>query len=184
MKKRLLFGITAAFLFVSMAKAQTNVQLFYDFGRQYATTTFEMFKGDAWGDSFFFIDHYYATHDDRQAGLGSAYRGSYFEIERGLNFWQDTQFKDFFVHVEYDGATWGSGLASIGARYAFHNDDFSQTASVALMYDYNIGPGSADVPLKFTASIWGRVVSSQSHLLNHPTRCSIASGGQACPSAQ
>lgn len=141
-------------LLPSLADAQTNLQLFYDFGRGYATSTFEMYKGDNWGDSFFFIDHYYATRSNREGHLGSAVNGSYFEIERGLNFWKDSKLKDFYVHVEYDGATWGSGLASLGAKYAFHNDDFSKTASVALMYDYNIGPGSADLPLKFTA-VWG-----------------------------
>ena len=139
---------------VCATEAQTNVQLFHDFGRQYATTTFEMFKGDAWGDTFFFIDHYYATSDDRQNGLGSAFQGSYFEIERALNFWKDTRLCDLSLHVEYDATTWGRGMACIGARYAFHNASFSRTASVALMYDHFIGPWDADLPLKFTA-VWG-----------------------------
>jgi len=139
MKKILLSGLMACTL-VCAAEAQTNVQLFYDFGRQYATTTFEMFKGDAWGDTFFFIDHYYATRDDREAGMGSAFQGSYFELERALNFWKDTRLRDLSLHVEYDATTWGRGMACIGARYAFHSADFSRTASVALMYDHFIGP--------------------------------------------
>ena len=137
-----------------LADAQTNLQLFYDFGRGFATSTFEMYKADNWGDSFFFIDHYYATRSGRDNHLGSAANGSYFEIERGLNFWKDSKLKDFYIHVEYDGSTWGSGLASLGAKYAFHNSDFSKTASVALMYDCNIGQGKANLPFKFTA-VWG-----------------------------
>ena len=100
----------AALAFSLGAKAQTNVQTFYDFGkdRQYVTTTFEMFKGDKFGDTFFFIDHYYSTKAQRP-NLGSAINGSYFEIERGLNFWQDSDLKDLSGHVEYDGTTWGQG---------------------------------------------------------------------------
>lgn len=41
------------------AKAQVNAQLFYDFGddREFLTLTLEMFKGDKWGSTYFFIDH-------------------------------------------------------------------------------------------------------------------------------
>lgn len=153
MKKRFLM-VALATMAVLGAKAQTNLQMFYDFGRQYVTTTFEMFKGDKWGDTFFFIDHYYTTSDQRTAGQGSAINGSYFEIERGLNFWQDSELKDFSLHVEYDGATWGSGVASVGAKYFFHNSNFNNTLSLYAMYDYHIGYGDADIPVKFTA-VWG-----------------------------
>lgn len=36
----------------------TNLQLFYDFGngRQFVTSTFEMFHPDSWGNTFFFVD--------------------------------------------------------------------------------------------------------------------------------
>ena len=41
------------------AKAQVNAQLFYDFGsdRKFLTLTLEMFKGDKWGNTYFFVDH-------------------------------------------------------------------------------------------------------------------------------
>ena len=137
------------------AKAQTNLQVLYEFSedRQYVTTTFSMFKPDKWGDTFFFIDHYFANSTDRNYGLASAINGSYFEIERGLNFWQDTPMKDFSLHVEYDGATWGAGIWCFGGKYSFHNADFSNTASIALMYDLHCGLGSAEVPLKLTG-VW------------------------------
>ena len=43
------FAAAAVIAFAQGAFAQTNVQTFYDFGngRNYITTTFEMFKGDA-----------------------------------------------------------------------------------------------------------------------------------------
>ncbi len=146
----------AALALAQGAFAQTNVQTFYDFGkdRNYVTTTFEMFKGDKFGDTFFFIDHYYTTAAQRQNGLSSAINGSYFEIERGINFWQDSSLKDLSGHLEYDGSTWGAGIFCIGAKYFFHSADFSKTFTAALMYDAHIGVGKADVPIKFSG-VWG-----------------------------
>lgn len=143
---------TAAF---ATANAQTNLQMFYDLGRGYATTTLEGFYADNWGDTFFFIDHYYATKADRSAtGAGSAINGSYFEIERNLNFWKNTKLADLSLHVEYDGATWGAGVACIGLNYFMHSKDFKNIYNVAVMYDHHIGYGSASVPVKFTG-VWG-----------------------------
>ena len=90
MSKRFIAVSAALLACVLCAEAQTNLQTFFDLGkdRKYITTTFEMFKGDKWGDTFFFIDHYYTNKSNRDAGLSSAINGSYFEIERGLNFWR------------------------------------------------------------------------------------------------
>lgn len=152
-----LFIIAAIVLgFAAKANAQTNVQLFYDLGsdRKYATTTFEMFKADNWGDTFFFIDHYFAQKDQRDAHLGSAINGSYFEIERGLNFWQDSKLKDLSLHLEYDGSSWGAGIWCFGAKYFLHSADYRNTFTAALMYDLHYGVGKADVPVKFSG-VWG-----------------------------
>lgn len=156
MKKTVILAAAAAMFFAHEAKAQTNVQTFYDFGkdRNYITTTFEMFKGDQYGDTFFFIDHYYANGDQRDLGTASAINGSYFEIERGINFWQDSNLKDLSGHIEYDGSTWGAGVLCIGAKYFLHSDDYKNTFQAALMYDQHIGVGSADVPIKFSG-VWG-----------------------------
>ena len=96
LKRIVIVALLATFAFAQAAKAQTNVQVFYDFGkdRQYITTTFEMFKADKFGDTFWFIDHNFANAAQRKAGQASAVNGTYFEIERGLNFWQDTALKD------------------------------------------------------------------------------------------
>lgn len=149
-----LIAAAAALAFSASANAQTNLQTFYDFGRGYATTTLEGFYADNWGDTFFFFDHYYKTKDDADLGLGGACNGSYFEIERAFNFWQDSSLKNLSIHTEYDGATWGAGIFCFGAKYAFHNADFTHTASIALMYDKHIGVGSADTPIKFSG-VWG-----------------------------
>ncbi|MBQ6199164.1 MAG: DUF5020 family protein [Bacteroidales bacterium] len=155
MKKNIIATAVAVLALAQAASAQTNLQMFYDFGRGYATTTLEGFYADNWGDTFFFIDHYYATQADRKnTGAGTAINGSYFEIERNLNFWKDSPLADLSLHVEYDGATWGAGVACVGVNYFLHSDDFKNIYNVALMYDHHIGYGSASVPLKFTG-VWG-----------------------------
>ena len=152
--RKLFVAAFAVFALALGAKAQTNLQMFYDLGRGYATTTFEGFYADNWGDTFFFIDHYYATKADRNVGAGSAINESYFEIERNLNFWKDSKLADLSLHVEYDGATWGAGVACVGLNYFMHSEDFKNIYNVALMYDQHIGFGSASVPVKFTG-VWG-----------------------------
>ncbi len=154
-KKFIIAAAVAALAFAQGAKAQ-NVQVFYDFGenREYITTTFEMFKADKFGDTFWFIDHNYATSAQRDAGTASACNGTYFEIERGINFWQDSEYKDLSAMVEYDGSSWGAGIFCLGAKYFLHNADFSNTFTLALLYDFHIGVGDADVPIKFSG-VWG-----------------------------
>ena len=149
----------AAFAFAQGAKAQ-NLQVFYDFGdgREYVTTTFEMFKADKFGDTFWFIDHNYNSTNHKNAsyfkGASSAVNASYFEIERGINFWQDSKLKDLSAHIEYDGSTWGAGIWCFGAKYFLHSEDFSKTFTLALMYDLHRGYGEADIPVKFSG-VWG-----------------------------
>ena len=150
--KKILAVAVAAMAFSCVVKAQTNVQTFYDFGkdRQYVTTTFEMFKADKFGDTFFFIDHYY-TQKDQRPNLASAINGSYFEIERGLNFWQESDLKDLSGHLEYDGTTWGQGTWCFGAKYFLHSQDYANMLTLYAMYETFRGFGKADIPVKFTA---------------------------------
>ena len=152
--KKILAIAVAALAFSCVVKAQTNVQTFYDFGkdRQYVTTTFEMFKADKFGDTFFFIDHYY-TQKDQRPNLASAINGSYFEIERGLNLWQESDLKDLSGHLEYDGTTWGQGTWCFGAKYFLHSQDYANMLTLYAMYETFRGFGKADIPVKFTA-VW------------------------------
>ena len=161
MSKKIFFAAAVAALALAQGAKAQNVQVFYDFGdgRDYVTTTFEMFKADKFGDTFFFIDHYYNSTNKNAAsyvpgGAGSAINASYFEIERGINFWQDTELKDLSAHIEYDGSTWGAGIWCFGAKYFLHSADFSKTFTLALMYDLHTGFGTADIPVKFSG-VWG-----------------------------
>lgn len=156
MSKKTILAVAIATLALGFTAKAQNLQTFYDFGkdRNYITTTFEMFKADKFGDTFWFIDHYFADKDQRDAGVASAINGSYFEVERGINFWQDSELKDLSAHVEYDGSTWGAGIWCFGAKYFLHSADFANTLTLYLMYDLHVGVGEADVPLKFTA-VWG-----------------------------
>ena len=156
MTRKLFVAAVAALAFGLAARAQ-NLQTFYDFGkdRNYITTTFEMYKADKFGDTFWFIDHYFTNKDQRDdLGVASAFNGSYFEIERGINFWQDTDLKDFSGHIEYDGSTWGAGIWCFGVKYFLHSQDFANTLTLYLMYDLHVGYGEADVPVKFS-TVWG-----------------------------
>ena len=59
-----------------------NLQLHYDFwkGRQYLTSTVEMFKPDKHGSTFFFVDMDYDLSDAKV-------KLAYWEIARDLKFW-------------------------------------------------------------------------------------------------
>lgn len=106
-----------------------NVQLHYDMGRSYLTSTVEMFKPDAGGSTFFFID---LNYDPRVTG-------AYFEISRELCFWQESKADWLSVHLEYNGGldtvngsydnSWLGGLT-----YSGHTDDWSKTWSFSAMY--------------------------------------------------
>ena len=149
------------------AFAQTNLQVFYDFGsdRKNITSTLEMFKGDDWGSTFFFVDYDYSTGPRREieddlgfkpyAGSYGAYN-SYFEIARALNFWQESSLGALSAHVEFNAPL---GFATynwlFGVEYFMHNDDFSNTFTVELLYKtFNTKATESHLPLQLTF-VWG-----------------------------
>ena len=164
MSKKFFIAVAVAALSLAQGAKAQNLQVFYDFGegRNYVTTTFEMYKADKWGDTFWFIDHYYnstdGTYKSAVTNSGPA-NGSYFEIERGINFWQDTELKDLSAHVEYDGLITGGGFNMgtwcVGVKYFLHSEDFSKMLTLYAMYERFNGSriSSADVPVKFSA-VW------------------------------
>lgn len=108
MRKKVTFS--ALLLFLSILGYSQNLQLHYDFRHalyeeipspNYLTATLEMFKPDAWGSTFFFVDFDF-SHERGNLGL------IYAEIAR------DIKIKDFpiMAHIEYNG-----GL--------FHTKDYS-----------------------------------------------------------
>jgi hypothetical protein len=102
--------ILAMFLFISSAGYAQNLQLHYDFGegRQYLTSTVEMFKPDSFGSTFFFIDM------DYDEGVSLAY----WEIARDLKFWK----APITMHFEYNGGNAGFSFPNnylLGGAYSF-----------------------------------------------------------------
>lgn len=139
------------------AKAQVNAQFFYDFGddREYTTLTIEMFKGDKWGSTYFFIDqdfNYHKTDKDKDLAPG----GTYFEIARALNFWQNTQLKNWSLHVEYNGGIYkhyGVNHAWLfGVEYFLHDQSFKNTLTLEALYK-TIRRTHSNIPMQFTA-VW------------------------------
>lgn len=157
MKKHYLI-LALALMIAGLAEAQTNIQEMYDFNRKQMTTTLEMFKGDNWGSTFFFVDIYHKLDQSTPTDF-------YTEIARSLNFWNGTALKDFSLHVEWNG---GCGIYNLpigyggypvnnawlfGAEYFFHSADFNNTLTLEALYK-NIRGGSSQVPMQFTA-VWG-----------------------------
>lgn len=144
--------VSALFLLAAISsQAQTNLQVHYDFGkgREYVTTTLEMFKGDKWGNTFFFVDYNYAYGEHKSPSE------SYFEIARCLNFWGGP----LSAHVEYNGGLGGNTGFSyainnswlIGADYFMHSKDFSKTLNLKALYKNIVGKNSTP---QFTG-VWG-----------------------------
>ena len=153
MKKVLIAAVIAGAFVAQGAKAQTNFQTFWDFGRGHVTTTLEGYYGDNWGDTFLFVDYDYNTKDANKKFAGVS--GSYFEIARGLNFWKDSALKDLSAHVEYNGGVgFGNQNFLFGANYFVHNADFSNTFTFELMYKTFNNGATSDCPLQFTI-VWG-----------------------------
>ena len=156
MFKKFLVAVAFATLALAQgAQAQTNLQTFYDFGRDrdHFTTTLEGFYNDNWGNTFFFIDYDYNAKDDKK--VNQAPSGSYMEIARCLNFWQDSALKNISAHVEYNGGVnFPSQNFLFGVDYFLHNTDFSNTFNFKVLYKTFSAGAESDVPLQFTF-VWG-----------------------------
>ena len=156
MKHAYLMAAAFAALFSAQAaRAQTNIQAFYDFGsdRQHVTTTLEGFYSDKWGNTFFFIDYDF-NHKDAK-GVNQSPSGSYMEIARCLNFWQNTPVAPLSLHVEYNGGiNFKNSNFLVGLDYFLHNSDFSNTFNFTLLYKTFSAGATSDIPVQFTF-VWG-----------------------------
>jgi len=133
MKKSIL---SCAALAIAMAASAQNIQVHYDFGRniytgeeagrQKVTITLEQFKADQWGSWYYFVDVDLSSHFTENA---------YTEISREIKLGKESPFA---AHVEYDGGLSRNGsfqqAALAGAAWNGHNEDFSKTYSVQLLY--------------------------------------------------
>ena len=154
MSKKLILAAFAALAFGFAAKAQTNLQTFYDFGkdRDHFTTTLEGFYNDNWGNTFCFIDYGFNAKNEKK--VNQAPSGSYMEIARCLNFWQDSQLAPLSLQVEYNGLVGYNQNFLFGVDYFLHNADFSNTFNFKLLYKTFSEGIKSDLPLQFTF-VWG-----------------------------
>lgn len=146
-------------LFGTSLKAQTNLQILYDFGsdRQHVTTTLEGFYADKWGNTFFFIDHDFNYKNDEGQVISPS--GTYLEIARCLNFWQESALAPLSLHIEYDGGVYSSYTINnaflIGADWFLHSKDYNNTLNLKVLYKY-ISYGTQGVrsriPMQLTAA--------------------------------
>ena len=156
--------LTAAILLCGLtAFAQTNLQVFYDFGRKHVTTTLEGFHTDNWGNTFFFVDYDY-NYKEGNAVVSPS--GTYFEIARCLNFWQNSALAPLSFQVEYNGGMgmYANSVAGIsgypvnsafltGVDWFLHSGDFKNTLNLKLLYKYFVHLPSK-IPMQFT-TVWG-----------------------------
>jgi len=170
-KKTILAVAVATLALAQGVKAQTNLQVFYDFGkdRGHVTTTLEGFYPDSWGNTFFFVDHDFNNKLDDGKTIVSP-NGTYMEIARCLNFWQKVPvLNGFSLQVEYNGGIYNNFSINnaflAGIDYFIHSKDFKNTLNLKVLYkwidyrgvsspffpDYKL---SSQVPLQFTL-VWG-----------------------------
>ncbi len=153
MSKKIFIACAIAALGLAQgANAQTNLQTFYDLSREHFTTTLEGFYGDKWGNTFFFIDYDYNAKNAN--GVNQAPSGSYMEIARCLNFWQDSSAGALSAQVEYNGLVGVNQNFLFGVDYFLHNSDFSNTFNFKLLYKTFSAGASSDIPVQFTF-VWG-----------------------------
>ncbi len=174
--KKAILTLGIAFAALTVAKAQTNIQVFYDFGkdRKHVTTTVEGFYNDNWGNTFFFVDHDFNNRIDNKL---ISPNGTYMEIARCLNFWQNTKMGGLSAHIEYNGGIYNKysidNAILAGLDYFFHSKDYRNTLNLKVLYkwiDYKGVQASeneaaakagrtpytykSQVPLQFTV-VWG-----------------------------
>ena len=88
-----LMALIAAMMCLPVASMAQNLQVLYDTNRGCVTSTFEMFRPDAFGSTFCFVDMDYSPKAV----------GAYTEISRELCFWQDSEWNWLSVHAEFNG---------------------------------------------------------------------------------
>ncbi len=157
MLKKAILVAAATLAFGFLAKAQTNLQIFYDFGsdRQFVTTTLEGFYNDNWGNTFFFIDHDFNFKGNENKTKAPS--GTYMEFARCLNFWQNTKLAPLSLQVEYNGGIYKNYFINsallVGVDYFLHSANFNNTFNFKVLYKKIAGVKS-NVPLQFTF-VWG-----------------------------
>ncbi len=129
--------LTTLFVTMSSEAFGQNIQIHHDLEREVTTTTVEMFRPDAGGSTFFFVDLDYSPKVS----------GAYWEIAREFCFWQQSKYNWLSIHAEFNGGM-NSEAGSFnnswlaGFTYSGHSKDWSKTWSLSAMYKYI--PGTVD----------------------------------------
>ena len=148
-----LFIIALIAMQITNIKAQ-NIQVMYDFERGCVTSTVEMFRPDAGGSTYFFID----------MDCAPKMTGAYWEIAREFNFWQNTKLSWLSAHIEYNGGLNTSAMSFNncwlgGITYSGHSKDFTKTWSLSALYKVIPGTvglsGKSDIHNFQITGVWG-----------------------------
>jgi hypothetical protein len=144
----------ACILFMAAAGLGQNLQLHYDFlkDRQFFTSTLEMFKPDALGSTFWFVDiDYNSAQKNKSASLAYWEIARYFTLPILNKKWSATlQYNDGLQIGSDAAADWGMPLNSAwlgGFTYFFPIS--AGYLSVEFLYRYMDVSGSPDGQLTF-----------------------------------
>lgn len=152
------FIAVVASMLLALSVSAQEVQFQYDFHRSqvdeqpYLTTTLTGTHFDKWGSTFYFADFDFTDSPSKVV---------YGEVQRAINFWQNTVFKDMSLLVEYNGGILPAANAKIsqafltGIGYSFHDETFRNFFQLQVLYRHffqnTFGNPHQDVPLQFTA---------------------------------
>ncbi|MCI7338493.1 MAG: DUF5020 family protein [Bacteroidales bacterium] len=142
-----------------------NFQVHYDFGegRNYVTTTFEMFKPDKIGNTFIFVDFDFNFRSKTSLTNGTYYNPglAYMEVARCFSLSKKVPIS---AQIEYNGGlfmTDGKGLAInnaflVGLDYFFHSKDYTRVYNIKALYKYIMGkePASFQITAVWTINWW------------------------------
>jgi hypothetical protein len=145
MKKLVLILLVCLFGVSAMAQ---NVQTHYDLGkgREYLTTTVEMFRPDKFGSTFFFIDMDYGSAGVEGVSL------AYWEIARAITLFKSP----IAAHLEYNGGFgqyMPGGAYQIndaylgGLEYSVNAKDFSRGFTIQTLFKSIRGKNEASFQL-------------------------------------
>ena len=127
-------GILLIVVLLSFSTFAQNLQLHYDFGkdRKHVTSTFEMFKTDEYGATFWFVDFDFNHPGNKSASLG------YFEIARYFSL--PFPINNISATVQYNDGTapWGplGHVWLAGLSYPINLGLFVLTTDVLYRKDY------------------------------------------------
>ncbi len=160
--KKTLFLI---FLGFPIFLAAQNFQVHYDFGagRNYVTTTFEMFKPDKLGNTYIFVDFDFNFKSKTKLTDGTYYNPglAYTEVARCFTLSKKVPIS---VQIEYNGGFFvseGQGLTInnaflAGLDFFFHSKDYTRVYNLKALYKYIMGkePASFQITAVWTVNWW------------------------------